>query len=89
MATREMALCIALSGATATAAAQTATATENWLPIGRPGPNGHWSRDVRAERNHLSEREVLTPGPRWPDVVQARSEKQEGLGRPLQGHPTG
>ena len=36
MATREMALCIALSGATATAAAQTATATENWLPIGRP-----------------------------------------------------
>src|ERR1700722_15480436 len=54
-----------------------------------PGPNGHWSRDVRAERNHLSEREVLTPGPRWPDVVQARREKQEGHGRPLQGHPTG
>jgi hypothetical protein len=58
MATREMALCIALSGATATAAAQTATATENWLPIGRPGPNGHWSRDVRAERHHQSERKV-------------------------------
>ena len=36
MATREMALCIALSGATATAAAQTATTTENWMPIGRP-----------------------------------------------------
>jgi hypothetical protein len=36
MVTRGMALCIALSGATATAAAQTATATENWMPIGRP-----------------------------------------------------
>ena len=36
MVTREMVLRIALSGATATAAAQTATATENWMPIGRP-----------------------------------------------------
>jgi hypothetical protein len=34
MATREMALCFALSGLTATAIAQTA-APENWTPIGR------------------------------------------------------
>jgi hypothetical protein len=37
MVTREkMALCVALSGLTATATAQTVTAPENWTPIGRP-----------------------------------------------------
>ena len=36
MATREMALCFALSALTATATAQTVTAPENWMPIGRP-----------------------------------------------------
>jgi hypothetical protein len=36
MATREIALCFALSGLTATAIAQTVTAPENWAPIGRP-----------------------------------------------------
>jgi hypothetical protein len=36
MATRGMVLCIALSGATATAATQPMTPPENWMPIGRP-----------------------------------------------------
>ena len=36
MATREIALCLALSGLTATATAQTVTAPENWKPISRP-----------------------------------------------------
>jgi hypothetical protein len=36
MATREMALCFALCGLTATATAQTAPAPENWTPIDRP-----------------------------------------------------
>ena len=36
MATREMALCVAISGLTATAIAQTAPAPETWTPIGRP-----------------------------------------------------
>jgi hypothetical protein len=36
MLTREMALCFALSGLTATATAQSVTAPENWTPIGRP-----------------------------------------------------
>ena len=35
MATREMALCFALSGLTATAIAQTTPAPETWSPIGR------------------------------------------------------
>ena len=35
MATREMALCFALSGLAATAAAQTAPGPETWTPIGR------------------------------------------------------
>jgi hypothetical protein len=35
MVTREMALCLALSGLIATATAQTVTAPENWTPIGR------------------------------------------------------
>jgi hypothetical protein len=35
MATREMVLCIALSGATATAATQSVPAPENWRPISR------------------------------------------------------
>jgi hypothetical protein len=35
MATREMAVCFALSGLAATAAAQTAPGPENWTPIGR------------------------------------------------------
>ena len=35
MATREMALCFALSGLTATAIAQTPPAPENWSAIGR------------------------------------------------------
>ena len=35
MATREMALCFALSGLTATATAQTASAPETWTPISR------------------------------------------------------
>jgi hypothetical protein len=36
MLTREMALCLALSGLTATATAQTVSAPENWKAIGRP-----------------------------------------------------
>jgi hypothetical protein len=36
MATCEMALCLALSGLTATATAQTTSVSENWTPIGRP-----------------------------------------------------
>jgi hypothetical protein len=35
MATREMAVCFALSGLAATAAAQTAPGPETWMPIGR------------------------------------------------------
>ena len=35
MATREIALCFALSALTTTAAAQTMAASENWTPIGR------------------------------------------------------
>ena len=35
MATREMAVCFALSGLAATAAAQTAPGPETWTPIGR------------------------------------------------------
>jgi hypothetical protein len=34
--TLKMVLCVALSGLTATAMAQTVTAPENWTPIGRP-----------------------------------------------------
>jgi hypothetical protein len=36
MATCEMAFCLALSGLTATATAQTTSVSENWTPIGRP-----------------------------------------------------
>ena len=36
MATRDLALCFALSGLAATATAQTTRAPENWTPIGRP-----------------------------------------------------
>ena len=36
MVTREMALCFAVCGLTATATAQTVTAPGNWKPVGRP-----------------------------------------------------
>ena len=36
MATREMALCLALSGLAATVTAQTVPAPQYWMPIGRP-----------------------------------------------------
>ncbi len=89
MATREMALCFALSALTATATAQTAPEPENWTPDQSYGSNDHRPCDIHAGRNHVPERKIAHAGPRWPDVVQARDEEEEGDGRSLQGHIAG
>ena len=80
-------LCIALSGATATAATQTETTSENWMPIGRPA-------QTVTGRVTFTPDEITFQNGKSLSLVQGgqmlfRPEEEEGHGGPLPGHLTG
>jgi hypothetical protein len=80
MAMREMALCLALFGLTATAAGQTVPASETWTPVGRMAQT-ITGRIMFAPTEISFQNGKSLPLARGGQMLaQARGEKEEGDG---------
>ena len=80
MANREMALCLALSGLAATAAAQTAPAPETWTLISHTAQAITGRVTFTPTEITFQNGQSLPLARRWPDALQARAEGKKGHG---------